>query len=53
MSKPWRHPDAENYGGPKIAPVSLLASKGLCERGKKCIRKNGHDGDCWPKDEEN
>lgn len=22
--------------------------KGLCEVGRKCVRRDGHDGSCWP-----
>jgi hypothetical protein len=29
--------------------MSVQNFKGLCEIGK-CIRKNGHAGDCWPTD---
>lgn len=26
-----------------------LSSKELCTADPKCIRKDGHDGECWPK----
>lgn len=32
-----------------IKPLSLSDTKGLCTREKKCVKKNGHAGDCWPK----
>ncbi len=50
-SKPWRDPAMINYGEPvKTISASLIAAKGLCEAGRKCFRKNGHIGDCFPLD---
>jgi hypothetical protein len=32
-------------------PIQLgIDHQGKCTVGRKCIRKDGHDGDCWPKD---
>ncbi len=28
--------------------MSLQTSKDLCEAGRKCVRHDGHAGDCWP-----
>ena len=37
---------------PRAAYGSLLASlqtaKGLCTAARKCIKREGHAGDCWP-----
>lgn len=29
--------------------VSVQTTRGLCATGRKCVRKDGHDGECWPK----
>lgn len=39
-----------NYGGPGKLTSSLATSKGLCTAGRKCFRKSGHAGDCYPAD---
>lgn len=39
------------YGGPRKLSSSLQTSRGLCSEGRKCVRKDGHDGKCWPSDE--
>jgi len=31
-----------------IAPVSLQTTPGLCQVARKCVKKEGHAGDCWP-----
>ena len=31
----------------KIAPVSLIGTKGLCPK-RKCLKKANHEGKCWP-----
>jgi hypothetical protein len=49
-SQPWRNPAMTGYGGPRKA-ISSLSGRGLCTVGKKCFRKDGHDGDCYPRDE--
>jgi len=28
--------------------VSVQTVEGLCARTRKCVRKDGHDGKCWP-----
>ena len=28
--------------------INLLTLKGLCEQSPKCVRKNDHEGKCWP-----
>jgi len=28
--------------------VSLQTSKGLCSITSKCVRRDGHEGMCWP-----
>ena len=28
--------------------ISMQTSRGLCEAGRKCVRHDGHAGDCWP-----
>ena len=33
----------------RIKPLSLSDAKGLCTIEAKCVKKNGHAGDCWPK----
>jgi hypothetical protein len=50
-SKPWRDPAMMNYGGPRAITSSLATSKGLCTKGHKCFRKDGHLGDCYPLDD--
>jgi hypothetical protein len=32
-----------------LLEVSVQTVKGLCSKERKCIRKDGHSGDCWPK----
>ncbi len=50
MSKPLT-PLSER---PRSSYGSLLTSvqtvEGLCALGRKCVRKNGHDGACWPEE---
>lgn len=31
-----------------LAPMSLQTTQGLCRVARKCVRKEGHAGDCWP-----
>lgn len=31
-----------------IPPVSLQTYPGLCRDTRKCVKKEGHAGDCWP-----
>ena len=37
---------------PRASYGSLLMTtqtiEGLCEQGRKCVRHEGHDGDCYP-----
>lgn len=40
-----------NGFGP-FATIALGGNPELCSKGSKCVRKDGHEGDCWPKDEE-
>jgi hypothetical protein len=35
-----------------VLTISLSHTKDLCEEGTKCVRKDQHEGECWPKDEE-
>lgn len=28
--------------------ISLLAVEGLCSKTAKCVRKDNHEGKCWP-----
>ena len=28
--------------------ISMQTSKGLCTKGIKCVRRDGHDRACWP-----
>ena len=30
--------------------ISLQTTKGLCEKHKKCVLKDGHTAPCWPGD---
>lgn len=32
-----------------VLEMSLQTSPGLCAVGRKCVRKDRHAGDCWPK----
>ena len=50
-SKPWRDPSMVNYGGPGTITSSLASSKGLCSKGRKCFRKDAHEGTCFPLDQ--
>lgn len=34
----------------RIAPVSLLTTRGLCSIGVKCFKRDGHEGACYPLD---
>jgi hypothetical protein len=38
------------YGGQRKV-VSSLSARGLCRKGKKCFKKDGHGGVCYPRDE--
>ena len=49
-SKPWRDPAMQNYGGPGKLTSSLASTKGLCQKGRKCFKKDGHVGHCYPAD---
>lgn len=33
---------------PKIAPVTLIGTKGLCQKTAKRFKKDNHPGACWP-----
>ena len=30
--------------------ISMQTTQGLCEAGLKCVRHDGHAGDCYPED---
>jgi hypothetical protein len=38
------------WGARGAITTSVAGDPTLCTRGKKCVRKDGHAGDCWPKD---
>lgn len=36
----------------EFARISVAGMSGYCSVGKKCLRKDGHEGECWPSDKE-
>lgn len=32
--------------------MSVQDVSGLCTKTRKCIKKDGHKGECWPKEED-
>jgi hypothetical protein len=42
----------QSYGGNRKLSSSLSTTRGLCQSGKKCMRKDGHEGEHWPTDGE-
>jgi hypothetical protein len=40
----------QEYGGPGKLTSSLASTKGLCQKGRKCFKKDGHVGHCYPAD---
>lgn len=31
--------------------MSVQTSSGLCSKSRKCVKKDGHTSECWPKEE--
>lgn len=30
--------------------IGFKVGKDVCQKGRKCIKKDGHKGECWPSD---